>query len=377
MDEVNQNMDSNYKNTGNEKIELLVFINTLWNERKSIIIITSIALTLGLVFAFGSTVEYEASCKLLPDSNENTSINLGGLGGLAGLAGIDLGGFSSNSGVIPPELYPEISRSLPYVKEVMNKPLMFTKHKKSYSAFEYFSTIHKPSFSTLMVEYTIGLPFKLKSVLSKKELTNSSYNNKETYVIQMSFDEFEIIRKFKERIFVSVDKKTGIILIECKMPDAIASAELTQNCVEILTNYITEYKINKAKDNLNFITERYNEAKIKFELAQEKLASFSDENRNVVTAIGQMRLNKLENDYNLAFEVFKELSKQMEQIKIKVKDETPVFTILEPVQVPVKKSSPKRMIILIASLIFGTVFGIVFIYTKMFYSQILKRYAFQ
>jgi hypothetical protein len=58
-------------------------------------------LVIGLMIAFGSKVEYEASCKLMPENQEGMKSNLGGLGSLAGLAGInlDMGG----TGALTPE----------------------------------------------------------------------------------------------------------------------------------------------------------------------------------------------------------------------------------------------------------------------------------
>ena len=37
------------------------------------------------------------------------------------------------------------------------------------------------------------------------------------------------------------------------------------------------------------------------------------------------------------------LSKQLEQAKIKVAEEAPVFKTLEPARIPLKKSGPKRV----------------------------------
>jgi len=52
------------------------------------------------------------------------------------------------------------------------------------------------------------------------------------------------------------------------------------------------------------------------------------------------------------------LSLQREQAKIKVQEETPVFKILNPVQVPIEKSRPHRSIILLGMMFLGIVSGI-------------------
>ena len=45
-----------------------------------------------------------------------------------------------------------------------------------------------------------------------------------------------------------------------------------------------------------------------------------------------------------------------------VKKETPVFSIIEPVRVPVEKSTPRRTLILMVSMVLGGVFGFVVLY---------------
>ena len=61
----------------------------------------------------------------------------------------------------------------------------------------------------------------------------------------------------------------------------------------------------------------------------------------------------------MAFEVYKGLATQLEQAKIKVKEETPVFSVLEPVMVPIDKSKPKRKIILGVFIFIGILFGLI------------------
>ena len=50
----------------------------------------------------------------------------------------------------------------------------------------------------------------------------------------------------------------------------------------------------------------------------------------------------------LAFNVYNTLAQKLEQDKLRVQEQTPVFTIIEPASVPLKASSPKKMLILVA-----------------------------
>lgn len=346
-----------------DEIDLIEVAKTIWAGRKLILKVTAVFFLIGLVIAFGSKVEYEASCKLMPESQEGVKSNLGGLGSLAGLAGInlDMGG----TGALTPELYPQIAQSVPFLMKVWNEPIQFEKQDTTTSSYIYFKEIDKPSFLSLMLQYTIGLPFQIKNWFSKTE-SEVVPDRKENQIIRLSREDTELLEKYRERISVSVDTKTGILTLKSEMPDALAAAELAQLSIDLLTEYVTNYKVSKARENFNFVQARYDESKTNFEKTQEALARFNDRNRNVVTALAQSESQRLQNEYNLAFEVFKGLATQLEQAKIQVKEETPVFTVLEPVKVPVEKSKPKKVLIIVALFSVGIITSVSFLALRGF-----------
>ena len=158
------------------------------------------------------------------------------------------------------------------------------------------------------------------------------------------------------------------------MPEALASAQLGQRAQELLQQYITEFKIKKAKANLDFIQQRYDETTRKFEAAQEKLATFRDRNRNVSLAIAKTEEERLNSQYNLIYSIYSELAKQLEQAKIQVKQDTPVFTIIEPISVPTKRSKPNRPMILFIWLFLGGVIGTGIVFGKDFIEPLKKKW---
>ena len=148
------------------------------------------------------------------------------------------------------------------------------------------------------------------------------------------------------------------------MPEAEMSAILANKMIFLLKNYVTDYRTQKAKQDYDFIKGQYEQAKARFQKAQDTLAKFQDQNLNLATAQAQTRLKSLQDEYNLAYNVYTGLAQQMEQARIQVQQNTPVFKILEPATVPIKKSSPKRVIILILSVMFGVFVGIWFVIGK-------------
>lgn len=341
-----------------DEIDLLELARVIWFKRGYILKVTSIFVVLGLVIAFTSKVEYEASCKLMPESQEGGKGNLGGLGGLAGLAGIDLGLGATSS--LTPELYPEIVKSIPFQLELIHTPIRFEKLDSLLSSYTYFMEIDRPSFFGWIAEYTIGLPGKVKGLFTADEVAPV---NLQDDLIRLSKRDWKLLEMYRERINVSVDSKTGIITITTEMPDPYAAARVTDLVVKKLTGEVTNYKVEKAQVNLEFIMERYAEAEKEYEVKQKQVARFADRNKNITRSLVQTEYQRLQNEMNITFEVYKGLATQLEQAKIKVKEETPVFTVLEPVKIPVVQSSPDKKTILVLSILSGLGISVIVIFS--------------
>ncbi len=67
-------------------------------------------------------------------------------------------------------------------------------------------------------------------------------------------------------------------------------------------------------------------------------------------------------EFNLAFNIYNKLAQQLEQLKIQLKKETPLFTEFEPVTIPLDKSEPSIPGIIVKYIALGIVFGGLFIF---------------
>lgn len=342
-----------------DEIDLVELAKVIWSRRAFILKVTLVFILLGLIVAFTSKVEYAASCKLLPEGHQSMNGNLGGLSGLAGLAGFNVTGLNTN-GILSPEIYPEIVNSIPFIDKLINTPIYFEKEDTTLSSFVYFKEVDDLTLFGYISGYTIGLPNKFKKLFIDSEETElENYD-----LIRYSKEDWELIEMYRERLSISVDSDAGTIKITAEMPDPIAAAKVTEVLVQELTRRVINYKIEKSQKELDFINERFQEATREYESIQQRVARFADSNRNITNSIFQTEYERLQNELNVSFEVYKGLAVQLEQAKIKVKENTPIFTVLEPVKVPVDKSSPRRLLILVLTGLVGGIFGVILVIFK-------------
>ena len=101
-----------------------------------------------------------------------------------------------------------------------------------------------------------------------------------------------------------------------------------------------------------------------FDEIQAKLAYFSDSNLNSVNSFVINERDKLEAEFQIISAVVTELSKQVEQVKLQVSKDTPVFSTIKEAVIPIERTSPKRTQLVIIFGFIGLVISTGFILIK-------------
>jgi hypothetical protein len=353
-----------------DEIDLLALALTLWEGRRIIILSILICGILGIIKAIYSPNEYVASAIVVPSETYGT-VGLGDLSGLKGLA--EMAGFSGgdeSKGEVSPILYPKILSSLPFQLELIKTPLNFDQFSEPITFIDYYTKNKKPN---LLLKYTLGLPGVIMQVFKKKEPAKIVVRD-ENEPLELTAKQLAAIQTLSGLLSLEVNVKEGFLTLSAKMPEARAAAQLGQRAQELLQQFITDFKSIKAKSNLKYIQNRYNEKAQSFLETQKQLATFRDRNINVSSATAKTEEERLTAMFNLSYGINFELAKQVEQAKIKVEQNTPVFTVIEPITVPTKSSGPKRQMILFISLFLGGIIGTGMVFGKEFVNSIKERW---
>ena len=376
----NETTDKQNNQVEEDEIDLIALAKTVWDGKRTIILSVIICAIIGVMVALLSPKEYTATTTMVPQLSESSS-KLGGLSSLAAMAGFNLDLNKGGSAQLSPYIYPQIVQSVPFQLELMNTPFTFSDVDHPVSLFDYYTEFYKPGFLSIAKKYTVGLPMVIIGAIVKAikptppEINYSITNDSLKYnPIHLTEDE-EIVRKIIiAHVTLETNDKDGYVTLSTIAREALLAAQVGQKAQELLQRYITKFKIGKASAQLKFIEERYIENKKDFEDAQHALATFRDRNKNVTSARARTQEERLQSEYQLAFDVYSGLAQQLEQARIQEKEETPVFAIIKPVTVPLEKSKPKRSMILVIWVFLGGVIGIGWIFGKQFLKTIKSKW---
>lgn len=354
-----------------QDISLFDVIKLLNNEKRYIIFIIGLALVIGLLKAFLTPQSFKSSSKIIVVSGSNELPTSGGISAIAGLAGINL---NNNQGtIIPLQLYSEIVKSTPFLFELINSPLYFPSLGDSISYDQY---LINQQYSTLskVKKYTINIPRTIKKAIFPSKGKVSLGHSNDSQFLDLSFEETQRIKILNGSIDVAIDEESGMVTVNSKMPEPAVSAQMTRLVKQRLEQEVIQKKIAQQSLKVEYLEQRYLETKQGFVSAQLTLARFNDSNQNLSSDMARTEVTMLEDEYNLAYSLYKEIAQQLETAKIELKNETPIFSTIEPVSVPVVRHSPKRTIIMFISLFLGVFCAIGFVLGKYYWSQLKLKW---
>ena len=326
---------------GNEDDDDVVFTLTLAEilaflrrSRRAILIGALIGGLLGALYAFNKPNEYTSQVTLLPEIQAKSGGNMGGLSSLAGLAGIDINSLGGNADAVRPELYPTVLQSVPFALAVAKQPVYSKEFKKTQPLEAYLEAKNEPGwFSGFFA--------------GSADSTSAVSFGPNTGALRLTKQQDELTKTILARILGTYDKKSGVLTISATMPDPIVAAATTQQTLAYLTDYVTSYRTEKARLEVDFLTRQVATAKQRYQQAEYALSAYRDQNRSVYLNTAKIEEQRIQAEFLLAQDLYNSLSKQSEMAKIKVQQDTPVFKILEPAQIPLKKSGPKRTVIIL------------------------------
>lgn len=354
--------------------EISINFGEIWRallKYKFLIAITALLFAvLGALFSLTINNEYEATVKMVPESADSKSGGgmaggLGGLSSLAGLAGINIGG-ATGTDAIQPAMYPNIVASIPFLQELINAKIYNPKIKKWQVLREYLKE-HQSNAPIKLYDSE-----KLEEERAKKELSDADLKDlnvpktvgQTIDFINIDLKEAQILKKLTSYIKVEVDKKTMFLTITCTLQNPVIAANLTSLVQSQLTRYIVNYRTEKVRKEMDFLTSRQAEARKRYDQALFTYSNYKDQNRNRFLNVAKTQEKKLQYEVDLAFNLYSSLTSQLSEAQIRVQKETPIFKVLEPAQVPLSRSSPKRSLITIGAMFIGIFVSLIIVFFK-------------
>lgn len=327
-----------------QEIDLMEIILKLWQRRQTFYKVLGGALLVGLILIFSIPKEYCVTVTLAAESTRRTSSSLASAASMLGLG--DLAGTSERD-ALNILLFPDILASNPFALELYNMPVKPVNSEQSIPLNEYMDTMKRPWWSSV-----IGLPGKvIGGVLSLFSAKEENEIEKDTVdLFRLSQKESGKLGAIKKAMQANVDKKTGITTVTVTLQDAEVAATVADSVVAKLQDYVTNYRTKKAAVDCVYWEKLYKEKQEEYYKAQQKYADYTDGNKSLFTQRSKIEGERLQNEMNLAYQVYNQTAAQLQMAQGKLQEAKPVFAVVEPATVPLRPSAPRKMIIIVGCL---------------------------
>ena len=348
-----------------DEIDLIELLKKVYLEKKFILKTSILAALFGIIYALFQPNEFTSTTTFIPQLSSGVKTGGSSLGGLASLAGINLGGMESSS-EFPPSLYPQVVNGIPFKIDLLSSTINL--NDEEILVKEYFS--NKGSSLNILgtiKKYTIGLPSLLLRSFNSQDAALSK-----SEIYSVSQEDNELFDVISNALSLSINDKEGFITISFTDSDKNIAAQITQIAQTLLQKKIIEFKNQSSKEMLDFATKQYDEKKTSYEKLQDERAVFVDKNINISSSLFQNKLSRIESEVSISASIVQQLASQVEQAKLQVNKDTPVFTTIQPVTIPFERSAPKRSLIVIVFGFLGIISSVVYVLVKEPLNETLK-----
>lgn len=323
----------------NLEIDLIVHFKKIWSQKRIIGITCIIFFILGIIIAYSIPKSYKVDVALSLESGISNNNNLVGMASMLGLGSIG----SNSQDALNSTMFPEIIKTTPFILEMYNISVTPNGSSTPIKFSQYISQEKKPWWNNIINTPNILLG-KLVSFFSSQ--SSSPQNEATINPYKLTEQQKSVIELIKKSLSAKEDKKSGLTIISVTLQDPDITAAVADSAVSKLQKYIIDYKTRKAQDDANYLDKLSKERKEEYLITQKKYADFLDANRNVILQRTQVEGKQLENDMNIAFQIYSQVETQLQVAKAKVQESKPVYAIVEPASIPLRPSSPNKLLII-------------------------------
>ncbi len=348
LNHINETPDKNSAIENEEEessIDFKAIFTALWKHKLLYTIVVPLSIILGAIYAKSLPKYYKCQVTLAPELGGGATGG-GSLSALASSMGYKVGGNKTDADAITPTLYPDLMNSVDFKTSLFDVKVHRMDGSKVMTYYDYLLYYQKtPWWSKLFsAKDTIRHEKVNPFILTKKQTTIASVIN--------------------NNVICDVDPKTGVITIDVTDQDPLIAATMADSVKTRLQTFITKYRTNKARNDLESTKKLCMEAKRRYERARQLYGAFSDANQEVILESVRSKQEDLENDMQLQFNNYNALAASLQTAYAKVQAVTPVFTTLQSATVPTKKIGPNSAQIVLVFLFVGLFIPSIYVLAK-------------
>ena len=336
--------DKNYTNTPLQEdeleIDLMEYARKLWAARKLLLKVAGVAFVLALVIHASLPTKYTAKVMLASEGTKGGASSLSGMAAMLGFGNFNGG---SDASALNFSMASDIVASTPFILELFDTPVQTIDGKMDTTIVAYLETESRPWWNTVMALPSMAIGGIKSLFTSEEEVVGKEVIDP----FRLTPSQMGRIGAIKSIIKAEIDKKSSMTTISVTLQDPLIAATMVDTVVVKLQKYITNYQVAKAQEDCEYWEQLYKERQNDYYTAQKNYAEYMDANKNVILQRVRSEEERLQNEMNLAYQVYSNVATQLQMARAKVQETKPSFTVFEPASVPLYPSGLSAKILIL------------------------------
>lgn len=341
----------------NHEIDIVAIVKKVIKDKWSLLVFFIIFAVLGIAVALMTPRTYSTDVVVAPELSSGSMPE--GLSDIASMVGVDLNnGNKSSVDAIYPQIYPDVISSNDFIVQLFNIPVTTEGAKNSKTYFDHITKDAKMGFWDYPKTWMGNI---VKKITGKKDTTNLADASTVIDPVHLSKVQSDIRDAIRSQVTCVVDKKTNVITITAKDFDRFVSAEVADTVQKRLRNYIIEYRTKKFKQDVAYAQSLVDTAEAKYVKTRNAYTAFAEANTDVTQESFVTKRDEMENNMQMRYTNYTQALQQLQVAQAKLREHTPVFTVIQEASVPFKPSGTPRSLIVLGYVLAGLFFDAIWV----------------
>lgn len=341
----------------NHEIDIVAIVKKVIKDKWSLLVFFIIFAVLGVAVALMTPRTYSTDVVVAPELSSGSMPE--GLSDIASMVGVDLNnGNKSSVDAIYPQIYPDVISSNDFIVQLFNIPVTTEGAKNSKTYFDHITKDAKKGFWDYPKTWMGNI---VKKITGKKDTTNLADASTVIDPVHLNKVQSDIRDAIRSQVTCVVDKKTNVITITAKDFDRFVSAEVADTVQKRLRNYIIEYRTKKFKQDVAYAQSLVDTAEAKYVKTRNAYTAFAEANTDVTQESFVTKRDEMENNMQMRYTNYTQALQQLQVAQAKLREHTPVFTVIQEASVPFKPSGTPRSLIVLGYVLAGLFFDAIWV----------------
>lgn len=199
--------------------------------------------------------------------------------------------------------------------------------------------------------------------------SNSALDDDANHPVTLSRKDEALLEQLRTSITCTWEKRTGVVSLNVIDQDPLVAAIIANHVTTQLQEVIFEYRTRKARIDLEYAQQIFNEDELAYKQAQAEYAAFTDAYGRATLESYRIRQQSLARTTDLHFQSFSNSKIKLQDAKMKLQENTPTFYPFQQASVSSKPAGKSRKSMMMVWLCLGLFCGVGFVIVRNYFQR--------